>query len=167
MLLQHRHGQEVNTDYRYGFQGQEMDDEIKGEGNSINYEYRMHDARIGRFLSIDPLAASYPFNSPYSFSENCVINAVELEGLEAKDLNTGEIIQMPSMNELNSLENTNVCPWIDMFKFEYSQEYQDVFDAADVGRYIEPQRLNDAYGDDVNLDLLCSDFGFWRSGRRR
>ena len=27
-------------DFRYGFQGQEKDDEIKGEGNSINYKYR-------------------------------------------------------------------------------------------------------------------------------
>ncbi len=25
--------------YRYGFQGQEKDDEVKGEGNSVNYKY--------------------------------------------------------------------------------------------------------------------------------
>jgi RHS repeat-associated protein len=70
--------------YRYGFQGQEMDDEIKGEGNSVNYEYRMHDPRLGRFFAVDPLAPKYPHNSPYAFSENVVINAVELEGLERK-----------------------------------------------------------------------------------
>ncbi|MBI1266451.1 MAG: hypothetical protein GC193_03365 [Cryomorphaceae bacterium] len=70
-------------EYRYGFQGQETDDEIKGEGNSINYKYRMHDARIGRFFSIDPLAPDYPWNSPYAFSENKLIHMVELEGLEA------------------------------------------------------------------------------------
>ncbi len=66
----------------YGFQGQENDDEIKGEGNSVNYKYRMHDPRIGRFFAIDPLAAQYPHNSPYAFSENRVIDGVELEGLE-------------------------------------------------------------------------------------
>ncbi len=33
-----------------GFQGQEKDDEIKGEGNSLNYTYRMHDPRLGGFL---------------------------------------------------------------------------------------------------------------------
>ncbi|MCF8219649.1 MAG: hypothetical protein K9J21_11805, partial [Bacteroidales bacterium] len=27
--------------YRFGFQGQEMDNEIKGTGNSINFKYRM------------------------------------------------------------------------------------------------------------------------------
>jgi len=68
--------------YRYGFQGQEKDDEVKGEGNSINYKYRMHDPRIGRFFAVDPLAGDYPYNSPYAFSENVVIHAIELEGLE-------------------------------------------------------------------------------------
>ena len=68
--------------YRFGFQGQEGDDEIKGEGNSVNYKYRMHDPRIGRFFVIDPLTSDYPHNSPFAFSENVVINAVELEGLE-------------------------------------------------------------------------------------
>ena len=31
---------------------------------------------------MDPLSASYPYNSPYAFSENRVIDGVELEGLE-------------------------------------------------------------------------------------
>ena len=72
-----------SSSYRFGFQGQEKDDELHGAaGTSISYEYRMHDPRIGRFLSIDPLAGKYPHNSPYAFSENRVIDAVELEGLE-------------------------------------------------------------------------------------
>ena len=69
-------------DFRYGFQGQEKDDEIKGEGNSINYKYRMHDPRIGRFFAVDPLASKYPYYSVYAFSGNRVIDAIELEGLE-------------------------------------------------------------------------------------
>ncbi|WP_306639583.1 Tox-REase-5 domain-containing protein [Sanyastnella coralliicola] len=74
----------AQEDYRYGFQGQEADDELKGDGNSVNYKFRMHDARIGRFLSLDPLAPDYPHNSPYAFSENIVINGIELEGAEHK-----------------------------------------------------------------------------------
>lgn len=69
-------------DYRYGFQGQEGDDEVKGDGNSVNYKFRMHDPRVGRFFTADPLTKNYPGHSPYSFSLNCVINGVELEGLE-------------------------------------------------------------------------------------
>ncbi len=68
--------------YRYMFQGQEADHEIKGEGNSINYKYRMHDPRIGRFFAVDPLAPKYPYYTPYAFSGNQVIHMVELEGLE-------------------------------------------------------------------------------------
>ncbi|MFT7381732.1 MAG: RHS repeat-associated protein [Roseivirga sp.] len=68
-------------EYRYGFQGQETDKEWLG--GAVSYKYRVHDARIGRFLSVDPLAPDYPHNSPYAFSENRVIDSVELEGLES------------------------------------------------------------------------------------
>ncbi|MBQ4819099.1 RHS repeat-associated core domain-containing protein [Aquimarina sp. MMG016] len=80
MLLPNRHGN--SSEYRYGFQGQEKDDEVKGEGNSINYTFRMHDPRLGRFFAVDPLTAEYPHYTPYSFSGNKVIHAIELEGLE-------------------------------------------------------------------------------------
>ncbi len=73
-----------SSTYRYGFQGQEMDNEIKGEGNSVNYKYRMCDPRLGRFFAADPLEPTYPYWSPYQFSGNRVIDAVELEGLELK-----------------------------------------------------------------------------------
>ncbi|MDQ3192778.1 MAG: hypothetical protein M3Q58_14380 [Bacteroidota bacterium] len=73
---------------RYGFQGQERDDEVKGSGNSLNYKYRMYDPRIGRFFAVDPLSPKYPFYSPYAFSGNRVIDARELEGLEPESVVT-------------------------------------------------------------------------------
>lgn len=80
-----KRSEKVPYGYRFGFQGQEKDDEVYGAtGTSYNYTYRMHDARVGRFLSIDPLASKYAYNSPYAFSENRVIDAVELEGLESQ-----------------------------------------------------------------------------------
>lgn len=99
MLLPGRIGSSAD-DYRYGFQGQEMDDEIKGEGNSVNYKYRMHDPRIGRFFAIDPLEAKYPHNSPYAFSENRVIDGVELEGLEFN--NSTKADEYKSRNNIGS-----------------------------------------------------------------
>ncbi|GAA0876010.1 hypothetical protein GCM10009118_24200 [Wandonia haliotis] len=78
-------------DYRYGFQGQEKDDEIKGEGNSVNYTFRMHDPRVGRFFAVDPLALRCPFYSPYAFSGNRVIDAKELKGLQPDILNESNI----------------------------------------------------------------------------
>lgn len=83
-----RSGQSTDNNYRYGFQGQEEDKEVKSDGsgkrngNSINYKFRMHDPRLGRFFAVDPLASKYPHNSVYAFSENRVTDGVELEGLE-------------------------------------------------------------------------------------
>ncbi len=51
-------------------------------GRCNHYTYRQHDARLGRFWSVDPLARKYPWNSPYAFGGNRVVDAVELEGLE-------------------------------------------------------------------------------------
>jgi hypothetical protein len=67
--------------YRYGFQGQETELEL-WNGESSFFKYRISDNRIGRFFAIDPLMAKYPHNSPYAFSENRVIDGIELEGLE-------------------------------------------------------------------------------------
>jgi len=80
MLLPGRHAN--TSDYRYGFQGQELDNEIKGEGNSLNYTFRMHDPRVGRFFAEDPLSPEYPWYSPYQFGGNKAIAFGELEGLE-------------------------------------------------------------------------------------
>lgn len=80
MLVPNRH---ANTpEYRYGFQGQEMDDELKGEGNSLNYTFRMHDPRVGRFFAVDPMTHQYPWYTPYQFSGNRTIQFIEREGLE-------------------------------------------------------------------------------------
>jgi RHS repeat-associated protein len=68
--------------YKYGFNGQMKDDEIKGESNSLEFKYRFYDPRIGKFLSIDPLEKEYPWNSTYAFAENDVIRSIDLEGRE-------------------------------------------------------------------------------------
>lgn len=60
----------------------EKDDEVKGAGNSVSFKYRIHDPRLGRFLSVDPLGHDYPWNSTYAFAENDVIRSIDLEGLE-------------------------------------------------------------------------------------
>jgi RHS repeat-associated protein len=51
--------------YRYGFSGMEKDDEVKGEGNQVNFGARIYDPRLGKFFSVDPYAKSYPDMSPY------------------------------------------------------------------------------------------------------
>jgi RHS repeat-associated protein len=115
--------------YRYGFQGQEKDDEIKGSGNSLNYEYRMHDTRLGRFFAVDPLASKYPYNSPYAFSENRVIDGLELEGLEWVSFNGDYAVNISKMTddevaELFAKNNANFdSDWLDS---DAKNEYWEV-----------------------------------------
>src|SRR5690554_7648851 len=64
------HWQVRSDGYRYGFNGMEKDDNIKGEGNSYTTEFRQYDPRVGRWLSIDPLAAEMPSWSSYNYTFN-------------------------------------------------------------------------------------------------
>ena len=60
--------------YRYGFNGQERQDELSGEGNSYDFGARMYNSRLGKWLSIDPLFAKYPALSTYcSFGNNPIM----------------------------------------------------------------------------------------------
>jgi RHS repeat-associated protein len=69
--------------YRYGFNGKENDNEVKGQGNQQDYGMRIYDPRLGRFLSTDPLTRGYPMLTPYQFASNTPIVAIDLDGLEA------------------------------------------------------------------------------------
>ena len=69
-------------EYRYFFNGQEADNEVFAKTALHAFEFRMHDARLGRFWSVDPLANKYPWNSTYAFAENSPVSFLELEGLE-------------------------------------------------------------------------------------
>jgi RHS repeat-associated protein len=70
----------TQTDYQYKYQGQERQDELGLNWDS--FKWRNYDYAIGRFMSIDPLADKYSYNSPYAFQENKLGMGIELEGLE-------------------------------------------------------------------------------------
>jgi RHS repeat-associated protein len=81
-------------DYRYGFNGMEKDDEMKGDNNSLDFGARMYDPRIVRWFAVDPLAMKYPDLSPYAFVANSPILFIDPNGKEIKikDRETGELI---------------------------------------------------------------------------
>jgi RHS repeat-associated protein len=66
-------------EYRYGFQNQEQDDEL-WEG-AVSFNYRVEDARIGRFFSMDPIRKGN--QTPFSFAANNPILCLEVEGLDS------------------------------------------------------------------------------------
>jgi RHS repeat-associated protein len=72
----------ATNSYRYGFNGKENDNEVKGEGNQQDYGMRIYDPRLGRFLSVDPVTNKFPYLTPYQFASNSPISGVDLDGLE-------------------------------------------------------------------------------------
>jgi RHS repeat-associated protein len=101
-LTQEKTTLKVRSAYLYGFNGQEKDNEIKGDGNQLDFKFRAYDPRLGRCFAVDPLTKKYPFYTPYQFAGNTPIEAKELEGLEpshtartgdcegCKDINVGD-----------------------------------------------------------------------------
>ncbi len=72
--------------YQYKYQGQELQ-----ETGFYSFKWRNYMPDLGRFFNIDPLSEKYAYQSHYNFSENRVIDARELEGLEAKLINENTI----------------------------------------------------------------------------
>ena len=58
----------ISLEYSYGFNGQEKDDEIAGEGNSYTAEFWQYDSRLGRRWNIDPVVKYH--ESPYACFAN-------------------------------------------------------------------------------------------------
>jgi RHS repeat-associated protein len=75
------------TTYRYGFNGKENDNEVKGEGNQQDYGARSYDPGVGRLLSLDPYAPKYPWLTPYQFASNNPVKFIDLNGKQADEIN--------------------------------------------------------------------------------
>jgi RHS repeat-associated protein len=79
MLVPNRHGS--SNSYRYGFNGMELDNELKGEGNSYDFGSRsIYDGRIGRFISLDPRWREFADLSPYVFAANSPLVFIDEDG---------------------------------------------------------------------------------------
>jgi RHS repeat-associated protein len=67
--------------YKYGFNGMEKDAEMHGvDGDSYDFGARMYDARVGRWLSCDPLEGKYPDISPYTFAIDNPLKFIDFDG---------------------------------------------------------------------------------------
>ncbi|WMX17595.1 hypothetical protein [Aureispira sp. CCB-E] len=54
-------------------------------GQSVAFEFRTQDPRLGRFLSTDPLTAMTPWETPYAFAGNSPIANIDYLGLNRED----------------------------------------------------------------------------------
>ena len=77
--------------YRYGFNDKENDNEVDGEGNTMDFGSRMEDTRIGRWFSRDPQANRYNFISPYAAFGNSPLYYSDAGGETLKVVIDGNI----------------------------------------------------------------------------
>jgi hypothetical protein len=68
----------VIGNYRYGFNTQEKDDEVAGEGNSYTAEFWQYDSRLGRRFNVDPVIKYY--ESSYACFGNNPIWFCDIDG---------------------------------------------------------------------------------------
>jgi len=72
-----------SNSYRYGYNGKENDPETIGTGSGTqDYGMRIYNPSLGKFLSSDPIARNFPWNSCYAYAENSPIVHIDLDGLE-------------------------------------------------------------------------------------
>jgi len=99
-------GSSLNGSYRYGFNGKENDNEVKGTGNQQDYGMRIYDPRLGRFLSVDPLYKEYAELTPYQYASNTPIQAIDIDGEEGG-------YNMNSENEKRKREGESMLKQLD------------------------------------------------------
>ncbi len=79
MQMEERSYNAGSADARYKYTGKERDAET-------NYDYfgaRYYDARIGRFLAVDPHASAYPALSPFAYAGNNALAFVDPSGMDS------------------------------------------------------------------------------------
>ena len=69
-----------SSDYRFGFNGQEKDNEVYGNGNMYTAEYWQYDSRLGRRWNVDPIIK--PSLSSFSTFANNPIYFMDIFGLD-------------------------------------------------------------------------------------
>ena len=133
--------------YRFGFNGMEKDNELKGVGNSLDFRFRTYDSRLGKFLSVDPLARRYPWNSAYAFAENDVIRSIDLEGMEKVIVTTNGMTSNEYLYSRKMMLNPNLDQWS---KGEYG--YADTYDPSKINITNDPQVERDKVWHDKLLE---------------
>jgi RHS repeat-associated protein len=78
MTVPNRH--DPGNNYRYGFNGKEKDNEVKGDDNSYDFGARMYDPRVGRWFAPDKMEKKYADLSPYNFVNNNPILFIDYDG---------------------------------------------------------------------------------------
>jgi len=123
--------------YRFGFNGMEKDDEVKGQGNSLDFGNRIYDPKLGRWLSLDKI--SNHMTSKYAYVLNRPIVLRDVDGNIQRDA-SGNVI----FTEIDATKNTGGgCT-------------KEVVNSIPIAIMGDPTGLGSGNDDNVNTDNLSS-----------
>lgn len=80
------------SEYSFSFNGMEKVDDIKGDGNALDFGARIYDSRLGRWMSVDPRFKDFAGWTPYKVLLNSPIVMVDPNGEVERDAKTGKPI---------------------------------------------------------------------------
>src|SRR5574343_785278 len=110
--------------YRFGFNTQEKDDEIAGEGNSYTAEFWQYDGRLGKRFNVDPIFKEY--ESPYSVLGNNPIWIIDINGADSTlYINIDKNITIDKIKFENQLKKSLKRAGLEFLKIKYS-DVEDV-----------------------------------------
>jgi len=115
----------LGSNYRYGFNGKENDNDIKKDdvgvympGVQQDYGMRIYDPRVGRFLSVDPLTQKYSDLTPYQFASNRPVDGTDLDGKEWENIKSKWIVYSKGVSALPIIRSDN--GWGHLLKATYN-----------------------------------------------
>lgn len=111
---------------RYGFNGHEKDDEIKGSGNHLSFGDYGYDPRIGRRWNVEPLIKKYPYLSSYVVFANSPILYTDPDGNEIVVPNVAD--REPILKMINARA-------LGTFAFDKNGKLYQVSAKGDASRY--------------------------------
>ncbi len=151
----------VGGEYRYGFNGKENSPEINS--GSVTFEERNYDSRLGRFISIDPLANKYPWQSPYVFAANNPVTLIDVLGMGPGDPKNHTVVKGETLSQIGekfgvSVEDLAVLNDIkDINKISIGQNLsvnpEANFSKNPLGKY---KNLDKADGVEVNVSNIAN-----------
>jgi RHS repeat-associated protein len=143
MMMEERSFTSNSSENKFGFNGMEKDDDI--QVNVLNYGARIYDARVARWMSVDPLKFKYPYLSPYCMAANKPILLIDPDGkenviylvlLDGAKREDGTALTKEDMQEIANRANEKFISLgletrVVVFEGEnFNMEYMDPTDAA-------------------------------------
>ena len=153
-----------SSNYRYGFNGQEKDNEVAGNGNSMTAEYWQYDSRLGRRWNIDPVVKNW--ESGYACFSNIPIVFIDPNGDDVDLSNVSKEVQIKIQNMLNPKSKAFNASFAAVFK-NLENDKNTMYNFNELFEPIEGNGNSKVYGNisyggknDKGQDVLNIQFTF-------